>query len=44
MDLEKFCGRKVILDLLKRRVLGLKEGYRQNVALLGYPYVGKPQF
>jgi len=41
MDIEKFCGRKNTLDLLRRRVLDLQEGYRQNVALLGYPYLGK---
>lgn len=42
MDPEKdFFGRRGILDLLKKRVLGLKDGYRQNVALLGNPYVGK---
>ena len=29
------------LNLLKRRVLDLKEGYRQNVALLGNRFVGK---
>lgn len=39
--LDRFCGRKEVLDLLKRRVLDLKEGYRQNVALLGERYVGK---
>ncbi len=36
-----FFGRKEHLDLLKRRVIDLKEGYRQNVALLGNRYVGK---
>jgi len=38
---EKFFGREDILTLLKRRVVGLKDGYRQNIALLGNPYVGK---
>ena len=36
-----FYGRKATLELLKKRVLGLKEGYRQNVALLGLRYNGK---
>ena len=36
-----FFGRKAVLDILKKRVLGLKEGYRQNVALLGGRYIGK---
>ncbi len=36
-----FFGRRAILDLLKKRVLDLKEGYRQNVALLGERSIGK---
>ena len=36
-----FFGRTSVLDVLKKRVLGLKEGYRQNVALLGNRYIGK---
>ncbi|MFA5087460.1 MAG: hypothetical protein WC552_00330 [Candidatus Omnitrophota bacterium] len=36
-----FFGRKGVLDLLKKRLLGLKEGYRQNIALLGDRFVGK---
>ncbi len=38
---QHFFGRKAILDVLRKRILGLKEGYRQNVALLGSRYVGK---
>ena len=38
---QNFFGRQKILDLLKRRVIDLKDGYRQNVALLGNQYVGK---
>jgi AAA+ ATPase superfamily predicted ATPase len=38
---EDFFGRGQICDLLKKRVLGLREGYRQNVALLGGRHVGK---
>lgn len=41
-DLEKnFFGRTDVLDLLKKRVIDLKEGCRQNVALLGNQHVGK---
>ena len=29
------------MEVLKKRVMGLKEGYRQNVALLGNRYIGK---
>lgn len=36
-----FFGRTETLDLLKKRVVDLKEGYRQNVALLGNQYLGK---
>src|SRR5258708_7242207 len=36
-----FYGRRGVLDVLKKRVMGLKEGYRQNVALLGNRYIGK---
>ena len=36
-----FFGRRQILDILGKRVLGLKDGYRQNLALLGSRYVGK---
>ncbi|MCK5179565.1 MAG: ATP-binding protein, partial [Candidatus Omnitrophica bacterium] len=40
--LEKsFFGRTDVLGLLKKRVVDLKEGCRQNVALLGNQYVGK---
>ncbi len=36
-----FYGRRSVLDVLKKRVLGLKDGYRQNVALVGDRYIGK---
>lgn len=36
-----FFGRSSIIDTLKKRVVGLKEGYRQNVALIGNHFVGK---
>ncbi|HSV44098.1 MAG TPA: hypothetical protein VLJ10_06035, partial [Candidatus Bathyarchaeia archaeon] len=39
--LEKFYGRKSELDLLRKRILDFKDGYRQNVALIGERYVGK---
>ena len=42
IDLENnFFDRKSILDLLKRRVIDLKEGYRQNIAFLGDRHIGK---
>ena len=42
VDLENnFFDRKAIIDLLKRRVIDLKEGYRQNIAFLGDRYIGK---
>lgn len=36
-----FFGRQDILETLNRRVHDLKEGYRQNIALLGDRYIGK---
>src|SRR5262245_50732568 len=42
LDIDKtFFGRQSCLDLLSRRVRDLKEGYRQNLALLGNRYLGK---
>ena len=42
IDYDKaFFGRQNILDILRKRLLGLKEGYRQNVALLGSRTIGK---
>lgn len=38
---EKFFGREEVLELLRRRVFALKEGYRQNVALTGQSLAGK---
>lgn len=38
---QDFFGRPAVLELLKKRVLDLKEGYRQNIALLGNRYIGK---
>lgn len=38
---QKILERTDILNLLKKRVLDLKEGYRQNVALIGNRYLGK---
>ena len=36
-----FFGRQNILEILRKRIAGLKEGYRQNVALLGSRTSGK---
>jgi len=41
LEINKFFGRKSTLSLLKKRVLDLKEGYRQNIAFLGKRYIGK---
>jgi AAA+ ATPase superfamily predicted ATPase len=38
---EKFFGREEVLELLNKRVLALKDGYRQNVALTGQSLSGK---
>ncbi len=38
---QNFFGRTAIMELLKKRILDLKEGYRQNVALFGNRYIGK---
>lgn len=38
---QTFYGRQNILDILHKRLAGLKEGYRQNVALLGSRTIGK---
>ncbi len=38
---ENLFGRDNILSLLKRRVADLKDGYRQNIALLGNEFIGK---
>lgn len=42
IDLENnFFGRGPFLELLKKRIINIKEGYRQNVAFLGNRYLGK---
>lgn len=42
IDIEhNFYGRRDVLSLLGKRLQGLKEGYRQNVALVGPRTVGK---
>lgn len=38
---ERFFGREEILELLNKRVLALKDGYRQNIALTGPSLAGK---
>ncbi len=38
---QDFFGRTATLELLKKRVLDIKEGYRQNIAILGNRYIGK---
>ncbi len=42
IDIDRhFSGRRDILEVLRKRVSGLKEGCRQNVALLGSATAGK---
>jgi len=38
---EKFFGREEVLELLNKRTLALKDGYRQNIALTGQSLSGK---
>lgn len=38
---EKFFGREEVLELLSKRTLALKDGYRQNIALTGQNLSGK---
>ncbi|MCM8760645.1 MAG: ATP-binding protein [Candidatus Omnitrophica bacterium] len=38
---EKFFGRDDVLEILRKRALALKDGYRQNVALTGQSLAGK---
>ncbi|MCR4337094.1 MAG: hypothetical protein NUV91_04730, partial [Candidatus Omnitrophica bacterium] len=40
-EYEEFYGRKATLELLRKRVVDLKEGYRQNVAFLSAKHTGK---
>ncbi|MCX5693542.1 MAG: ATP-binding protein [Candidatus Omnitrophica bacterium] len=38
---DKFFGRKNYIQILQKRVSSLKEGYRQNIAIIGDENVGK---
>ena len=38
---DEFFGRQAYLDLLQKRVSALKDGYRQNIAIIGDELVGK---
>jgi hypothetical protein len=38
---DNFFDRKVYLDILEKRVVALKDGYRQNIALIGDEQIGK---
>lgn len=38
---DKFFDRKLYLDILEKRINALKEGYRQNIAIIGDESVGK---
>ena len=37
----EFFAREQILDTLRKRVEAFKNGYRQNVALIGHQHLGK---
>jgi AAA+ ATPase superfamily predicted ATPase len=39
--MDHFCGRKDVLGFIRKRVGDLKEGYRQNLALIGSRHIGK---
>ncbi|MCX5703025.1 MAG: ATP-binding protein [Candidatus Omnitrophica bacterium] len=41
MKKEKIYDRKQYLDILEKRIRGLKDGYRQNMAVIGDELVGK---
>ena len=41
MNKSIFFGRKAYLELLRKRVSGLKDNYRQNIAIIGDELVGK---
>ncbi|MFA5286937.1 MAG: ATP-binding protein [Candidatus Omnitrophota bacterium] len=41
MNKSIFFDRKVYLDILQKRVSGLKDNYRQNIAIIGDELVGK---
>jgi len=41
MQTERFFDREEYLGILQKRVLGLKEGYRQNLAIIGDELAGK---
>jgi len=38
---DKFFDRKNYIEILKKRINGLKEGYRQNIAIIGEESLGK---
>jgi GTPase SAR1 family protein len=41
MHKDNFFDRENYLDILEKRIRGLKEGYRQNIAIIGDELVGK---
>ena len=41
MKTDNFFGRENYLEIIKKRVLGIKESYRQNIAIIGDELVGK---
>jgi len=41
MQNKNFFDRKIYLDILQKRVIALKDGYRQNIAIIGDELAGK---
>jgi GTPase SAR1 family protein len=41
---DNFFDRKIYLDILEKRIRSLKDGYRQNIAIIGDELVGKTSF
>lgn len=41
IEIDKFFDRQEYIDTLKKRIGDLKEGYRQNIAIIGDEFVGK---
>ncbi|MBM3244005.1 MAG: hypothetical protein FJZ12_04155, partial [Candidatus Omnitrophica bacterium] len=41
MNKSIFFGRSAYLEILKKRISGLKDNYRQNIAVIGDELVGK---
>ena len=38
---DKFFNRRLYLNILEKRIMSLKDGYRQNIAIMGDEFIGK---